>query len=79
MSLLCSSSLILLGNLFMTPASHHLFLVSHGLFCLDPGQGVYEKGVVLFCFRKWSLESGDQRNVFAMGCVGTWCLAWGPE
>lgn len=32
----------------MTPANSHLFLVSHGLFCLDLGQGVYEKGVFVF-------------------------------
>lgn len=32
----------------MTPASPHPFLVSHGLFFLDLGQDVYEKGGFFF-------------------------------
>lgn len=56
----------------MNPASPHPFLVSHGLFCLDLGQDVYEKGGFFSC--KVELGVGLERNVFAMGCMYTGVL-----
>lgn len=57
------------GNPVMTRVSAHPFLVSCVSFSWTWAKGVYRKVVCLSV--KWSSESGDKRNVFALACVYT--------
>lgn len=71
--MVCPSPPGLPGILVMTPASLHPFLVSHGLFCLDLDQDMYEKGGGFFSCKEELRVCLEIREMYSK-CYGLYVL-----